>query len=279
MVKKALCIVIVLLQSCDWRSSSKEQEESVLARVGSSVLYVDDIVYDPSLGDSANVFSQQIDMWIKKQLVLSLAFQNQDVVDKIDRKVSSYRENLILFEFEKYLFSTSYNDEISESEITEYYEENRNDFILPFNLVKTLYAKIPVDAPSINSFRSNLRKYPNSDTTEIVSYCFQFAEKSFLEDSTWIKFDDILMNVPFPAETDKIKFLNSRSFYEIKDSDYIHFMRILDKKLIGDFSPISFEEEIINTILLNNRKQYLFDNLRDSIFNNSVNGIDYEVYY
>ena len=56
-------------------------------------------------------------------------------------------------------------------------------------------------------------------------------------------------------------------------------MRILDKKLIGDFSPISFEEEIINTILLNNRKQYLFDNLRDSIFNNSVNGIDYEVYY
>ena len=29
----------------------------------------------------------------------------------------------------------------------------------------------------------------------------------------------------------------------------------------------------------NNRKQYLFDNLRDSIFNNSVNGIDYEVYY
>ncbi len=75
MFKKALCIVVVLLQSCDWRSSSKEQEESVLARVGSSVLYVDDIVYDPSLGDSANVFSQQIDMWIKKQLVLSLAFK------------------------------------------------------------------------------------------------------------------------------------------------------------------------------------------------------------
>ena len=73
MVRKALCIVVVLLQSCDWRSSSKEQEESALARVGSSFLYVDDIVYDPSLGDSTNVFNQQIDMWIKKQLVLSLA--------------------------------------------------------------------------------------------------------------------------------------------------------------------------------------------------------------
>ena len=231
------------------------------------------------MGDSADVFNQQIDLWIKKQLLLNLAFQNQDVTSKIDRMVSSYRENLVLFEFEKYLFSTSYNDEISEAEIIKYYDQNINDFILPFNLVRTLYAKIPVDAPGINSFRSNLRKYPSSDTTEIISYCFQFAEKSFLEDSTWIKFDDILMNVPFPAETDKINFLNSRSFYEIKDNDYIHFMRILDKKLIGDFSPISFEQEIINTILLNNRKQYLFDNLRDSIFNSSVNGIDYEKYY
>ena len=58
----------------------------------------------------------------------------------------------------------------------------------------------------------------------------------------------------------------------------MHFIRILDKKLIGDFSPISFEEEIINTILLNNRKQDLFDNLRDSIFSNSVKGVDYEIY-
>ena len=110
----------------------KIQEENALARVGSSILYLDDIVYDPSLGDSADVFNQQIDLWIKKQLLLNLAFQNQDVTSKIDRMVSSYRENLVLFEFEKYLFSTSYNDEISEAEIIKYYDQNINDFILPF---------------------------------------------------------------------------------------------------------------------------------------------------
>ena len=37
-------------------------------------------------------------------------------------------------------------------------------------------------------------------------------------------------------------------------------------------------EEIINTILLNNRKQELFDKLRDSIYNNSTKGVDYEIY-
>ena len=73
------------------------------------------------------------------------------------------------------------------------------------------------------------------------------------------------MNIPFPPDLDKVRFLKNRNYYETRDNEYIHFIRILDKKLIGDFSPISFEEEIINTILLNNRKQELFDKLRDSI--------------
>ena len=270
--------LLLICQSCDWFVKSQQQDKDVVAQVGSSFFYVDDIVYDSSLGDSTKVVSQQINLWLKKQLVLNAAFQNEEIINEIENKVSSYRDNLVLFEFEKYLFANSFNEKISNKEIINYYEENKNDFILPFSLVKTLYAKIPDDAPSINIFRNNLRKYPNSDTTEIISYCFQFAEKSFLEDSTWIKFDDILMNVPFSGEVDKINFLKSRTYHEIKEEGYVHFIRILDKKLIGDFSPISFEEEIINTILLNNRKQDLFDNLRDSIFSNSVKGVDYEIY-
>ena len=137
---------------------------------------------------------------------------------------------------------------------------------------------MPIDAPSLSVFRNNLKKYPESDTAEVISYCFQFAEKSFLEDTTWIKFDDIILNLPFPKNLDKSVFLKTRKFYEIIEADFIHFIRILDKKLIGDYSPLSFEEDIVNTILLNNRKQELFDNLRDSIFNNSVRGVDYEIY-
>jgi len=270
--------LLLICQSCDWFVKNQQQDKDVVAQVGSSFFYVDDIVYDSSLGDSTKIVSQQINLWLKKQLVLNAAFQNEEIINEIENKVSSYRDNLVLFEFEKYLFANSFNEKISNKEIINYYEENKNDFILPFSLVKTLYAKIPDDAPSINIFRNNLRKYPNSDTTEIISYCFQFAEKSFLEDSTWIKFDDILMNVPFSGEVDKINFLKSRTYHEIKEEGYVHFIRILDKKLIGDFSPISFEEEIINTILLNNRKQDLFDNLRDSIFSNSVKGVDYEIY-
>ena len=269
---------LIFILSCDWIQNGEGEDENVLARVGNSTLYKKDILYNPSLGDSISVYSTQINLWIKKQLVLNSAFQNDEIMNDIQNKVDKYKESLMLFEFEKYLFTNTDKIDISSQEISNYYEENIQDFILPFNLVKALYVKVPIDAPSINVFRNNLRKYPNADTSEIVSYSFQFAEKSFLEDSTWIKFDDIMMNLPFPADTDRTRFLRTRAYYESRDDQYIYFLRILDKKFVGDFSPITFEEEIINTILLNNRKQELFDKLRDSIYNNSIRGVDYEIY-
>ena len=278
MNKLFVLFLFLSLKSCTWINNKNNIEENILARVGNNKLYHSDIVYLPILGDSSEFYSNQISIWIKRQLILSSAFQNVEVKNKIDRQVNKYREDLILFEFEKYLFSTTIKNPISYGDIVTYYEENKNDFILPFNLVKALYAKIPLQAPSINQFRSDFLRYPLSDISEIRSYCFQFAEKSFLEDSTWIKFDEIIINSPFPRDIDKTSFLKTRKFYEIKEEKFIHFIKILDKKLIGDYSPLSFEVDIINTILLNKRKQELFDNLRDSIFINSIEGVDYEIY-
>ena len=278
MNKLFVLFLFLSLKSCTWINNKNNIEENILARVGNNKLYHSDIVYLPILGDSSEFYSNQISIWIKRQLILSSAFQNVEVKNKIDRQVNKYREDLILFEFEKYLFSTTIKNPISYGDIVTYYEENKNDFILPFNLVRALYAKIPLQAPSINQFRSDFLRYPLSDTSEIRSYCFQFAEKSFLEDSTWIKFDEIIINTPFHRDIDKTSFLKTRKFYEIKEEGFVHFIKILDKKLIGDYSPLPFEVDIINTILLNKKKQELFDNLRDSIFTNSIEGVDYEIY-
>ena len=278
MKNKIFIVFIWFFAACNLFINQDSDQKGIIAKVGDAYLYDDDIIYNSSLGDSAVLYNRQVNLWIKKQLLLNSAFQNESVMNQIERKVEDYKESLILFEFEKYLYANSIDFKISEDEISKYYNENKDDFILPFNLIKAIYAKVPIDAPSLSVFRNNLKKYPESDTAEVISYCFQFAEKSFLEDTTWIKFDDIILNLPFPKNLDKSVFLKTRKFYEIREGDFIHFIRILDKKLIGDYSPLSFEEDIVNTILLNNRKQELFDNLRDSIFNNSVRGVDYEIY-
>ncbi len=271
-------IIFSFFVSCSVINNNNNGSYKVLAKVDDKVLLINDIIYQKSMGDSSVVVSNQVNNWLKKQLLLKSAYQTDELKSIIDKKVQNYRDDLLLFEFEKFMFSNNRNQDISSKEIQEYYSQNIEDFVLPYNLVKALFVKVSHQAPGLNKFISNFRRYPDIDIDQIRSYCYQFAEKSFLEDSTWIKFDDIILGTPFPTNTDKKDFLNSRKFYQVREGQHIYLFKILDKKFIGDFSPIDFEVDLINTIILNNKKQDLFDKLRDSIFINSTKGLDYEVY-
>lgn len=271
-------IILIFLFSCSLVKQNENKEDQIIARVGDKFLLRDEILYQESMGDSVSVFSNQINDWLKKQLLLKSAYQSDELRLLIDRKVEKYRDDLLLFEFEKLMLMSNPSQEVSLVELENYYDENIEDFILPFNLVQALYAKISLQVPGLNTFISDLRRYPNTDTDKVLSFIYQFSEKSFIEDSIWVKFDDIVIGTPFPNNIDKNNFLKNRTFYQMRDDEYVYLIKILDKKLKGDFSPLNFEVDVINTIILNKRKQDLFDKLRDSIFINSTKGVDYEIF-
>ena len=54
------------------------------------------------------------------------------------------------------MFSANRNQEINSVELEEYYRQNIEDFILPYNLVKALYVKVSLEAPDLNKFISKL---------------------------------------------------------------------------------------------------------------------------
>lgn len=270
-------LIFIFFISCSYIKNNNKKTNQILARVGDKVLLRDDIMYEESMGDSSAVFSNQINIWLKKQLLLKSAYQTEELKSIIERKVQSYRDDLILYEFEKLIFMTNKIPEVRFEEVKKYYDKNINDFILRYNLVKALYVELPLDSPNLSSFISDFKNYPKVDKSSFRSYIYQFSEKSFLEDSIWIKFDDIIMNTDFPNNIDKNRFLKLNNYYRVNSDSKAQFFRFIDKKLVGDFSPLSFETDIINTIILNNRKQDLFNKLRDSIFFNSKEGLDYEI--
>lgn len=271
-------IILIFLFSCSLVKQNENKDDQIIARVGDKFLLRDEILYQESMGDSVSVFSNQINDWLKKQLLLKSAYQSDELRLLIDRKVEKYRDDLLLFEFEKLMLMSNPSQEVSLVELENYYDENIEDFILPYNLVQALYAKISLQVPGLNTFISYFRRYPNTDTDKVLSFIYQFSEKSFIEDSIWVKFDDIVIGTPFPNNIDKNNFLKNRTFYQMRDDEYVYLIKILDKKLKGDFSPLDFEVDVINTIILNKRKQDLFDKLRDSIFINSTKGVDYEIF-
>jgi len=271
-------LIILFVSACKFLDRNTIDEKIALARVDNNYLYIEDIIFSSLQNDSSLIIEKQTDQWIKNQLLLKSAYENVINVNNVDNQVLQYKNNLILFEYEKITYQNNIDFLVSDEELNKYYENNIKDFVLPFDLVKALYAKIPVDAPDIGGFRKIIKEYPDSDINAIRSYCFQFAEKSFLEDTIWVKLDDIILNNPLLLINDRSQFLKRNMYVENVDKNYYFFFKIVDKRLIGETSPLSFESNVINAIILNKRKQELFDKLRDSIFVNSKKGIDYEIF-
>ena len=271
-------LIILFVSGCKFFDGNITNDKMPLARVDNNYLYIEDIIFPSIQNDSLLVIEKQTDQWIRNQLLLKSAYENVININNVENQVLQYKNNLILFEYEKIMYQNNIEFLVSDEELNKYYENNIKDFVLSFDLVKALYAKIPVDAPDIISFRKRIKEYPDSDINEIRSYCFQFAEKSFLEDTIWVKLDEIILNNPLLLINDKSQFLKKNTYVENVDENYYFFLKIVDKRLIGETSPLSFESNVINAIILNKRKQELFDKLRDSIFVNSKKGIDYEIF-
>tara|TARA_S200000501_G_C20871760_1_gene764629 strand:- start:11097 stop:11924 length:828 start_codon:yes stop_codon:yes gene_type:complete len=271
-------LFFIFFISCSYVKDNSDNNNQILAKVGEKVLLKEDIIYEKSMGDSSAIFSNQINIWLKKQLLLKSAYETKELKSIIERKIQSYRDDLILYEFEKFILMNNKFKEITLDELKKYYDKNIDDFILRYNLVKALYVELPLDSPNLSSFISDFKDYPNIDKSRVRSYIYQFSEKSFLEDSIWIKFDDVIMNTNFPSNIDKNRFIKLNNYYRVDGDSNTQLFRFIDRKLVGDFSPLSFETEIINTIILNKRKQDLFNKLRDSIFFNSKEGLDYELF-
>ena len=271
-------LIILFVSACKFLDRNTIDEKTALARVDNNYLYIEDIIFPSLQNDSSLIIEKQTDQWIKNQLLLKSAYENVINVNNVDNQVLQYKNNLILFEYEKITYQNNIDFLVSDEELNKYYENNIKDFVLPFDLVKALYAKIPVDAPDIGGFRKIIKEHPDSDINAIRSYCFQFAEKSFLEDTIWVKLDDIILNNPLLLINDKSQFLKRNMYVENVDENHYFFLKIVDKRLIGETSPLSFESNVINAIILNKRKQELFDKLRDSIFVNSKKGSDYEIF-
>jgi len=280
MVRNLFFLLIILFVSdCEFLDGKKTDDKIALARVDNNYLYIEDIIFPSLQNDSLLIIEKQTDQWIRNQLLLKLAYENVINDNNVENQVLQYKNNLVMFEYEKMTYQNNIDFSISDEELNTYYENNIKDFVLPFDLVKALYAKIPVDAPNIRNFRKIIKEYPDSDINEIRSYCFQFAERSFLEDTIWVKLDDIMLNNPLFLINNKSQFFLKRNTYvENVDEKHYFFLKIVDKRLIGETSPLSFESNVINAIILNKRKQELFDKLRDSIFVNSKKGIDYEIF-
>lgn len=275
------------MSSCDYFVSDSTQStgnsETLVASVGNSYLFEADVanLIEPGMSaeDSASITTQYVRNWIKKELLVKEATSNVRIdQSEIERKVADYRYTLLSYEYQKLRIQQLLDTAVTEEEIFEYYSNNQDNFALRQNIFRGRFLKVNQQAPKKTDIRRWIKSSRPQDLNALKDYAFQFANNYSLEDSTWIKFDDITKNSPFSTITNKIQFLKTTRYTEETDSLYLYLLKIDDYKISEEISPLEFVREDIRNIILNKRKVELAKSLENEVFQNAKENEDYKIY-
>ncbi|MBL0328896.1 MAG: peptidyl-prolyl cis-trans isomerase [Bacteroidetes bacterium] len=273
--------MLSLLFACD-RSPKQEQNRVAVARANEDYLYLDEIQDIVPSGtpakDSTELITKYIDNWIRETLVTQKAESNLgDEQKNVEKQLRNYRNSLITYTYEKELVKQKLDTIVSDSEIEEYYNNNQADFELKDNIIKVVYVKVDKKAPGIDKLKRMYKSDVASDREQLASYCHQFASNFYLDDSSWLLFDDLLKEIPIQTYNKEL-FLQNNRFVEVSDSLNHYFVNIKGFKIRNSLSPLGFEKENIKNIILNKRKLQLINKMIEDVYNDAANTNKIEIY-
>jgi hypothetical protein len=260
----------------------EQSDENVLARVYDDYLYESDlkgiVPEGTNVKDSIAIVRNFVNGWITEMLELNKAHRNLLEEDmQFEKQLEEYRKSLIIYQYESKLISQTLDTVVDDSEIEDYYKENIGNFQLKNNIVKVYYARFNVDNPKMATIRKFFYSEKPDARDSLDVYIEKYSNLYFLDDETWILFDDLLKFVPIETYNEEAYLQNHRKI-ELKVEPHIYLVGIKDFKIKESVSPLSFEKEKIRQIIINKRKLEIINRMREEIFRTAQQHNDFEIY-
>ncbi len=278
-MKNSLFFLLLLLSSCAYLHKEGDRP---LARVDDDYLFESDIAGLVSPGtsatDSLNLTRNYIDSWVKKKILIHQAEKNltEDQLN-FSRELEDYRNSLVVFAYENMLVEQRLDTIVSDIEMEAYYLENQNNFLLTNNIVRLSYVKVPLDSKQTRQIRRYFYSDDPDDKEKLADLCDKYFMQYFVDDQTWLIFDDVMKEIPIQTYNQE-EFLRYRRTFEMQDSLYLYLTKFFDFKIKESTSPLQFEKERIKSIILNKRKLTLLNTMRQDVYDEALQKNTIEIY-
>ena len=277
-----LIIAILCCISCNLFRKQNSDRKDVVAKAFEYYLSEEDlsgiVPSGASKDDSVAIVKNYIDNWIRHKAVLHKAEKNLDDDKKnVTKQLDEYRNSLITYAYETELVRQKLDTSIDEKEILAFYKNHPQNFELKDNIIKVIYLKLNKKSPKLDKVKQWYKSHEKKDRELLEEYCHQYALNYYLDDNTWLLFDDLLKEIPIKTY-DKEQFLENNRNIEIEDSSQIYLVNIQGFMIKNSISPLSFERKNIITMIMNERKLKLIDEMEHQAYQDAKKNGDVVVY-
>ena len=262
--------VILLFISC-----KSESNEKNLARFKDVYLNKSEIINEVPITlnqeDSAIFADNYIHKWLVNQMIMDKSEEMIPMeVQKVEKKINKYKMSLISYEFEQFYINKRLDTSISKFQISNYYDNHLDDFVLNDYVVKCMYLQVPKKSKFIKEIKKNY-SLTNEEMIDEIMKIGQNEEVSlYYNPEEWVFFDDLMKQIPILEKYSKIEFIKKKKKVILEFNNYIYFVNVFDYIIKNGTSPLSFEENKIKSIILNQRAKSLRKKLRQDLYNDGI---------
>jgi len=250
-----LMLIPLLLKMCSSGDASDDRVR--LAKVGTDFIYLDEAVQGMPKGlsakDSTTYVQQYLKNRVKELLMFGKAVKNIPEGQDIEELVENYRRSLIIYAYQQQVLNEKMQNNITDTEIQVFYENNRDRFSAGHDLIKGIFIKIPKAAPDLAKLKKLYKNSSNEAFTQIESYCVQNGGQFEYFLDRWVILDDILDQISYDTGKNA-DFLGTRPTLDVVVGEFEYLLYVDDYILAGSTAPLEYVKDEVRNIVVNTRK-------------------------
>lgn len=241
-----------------------------LVGVAGKFLYQDDLQaalpLNLSADDSVLFAESYIKNWVEDVLLFDKAEGNILDSEKIKSLVESYRKALIMHTYQEALVKQKLADEITTDEVVEYYEKNKQLFLLDKPIVKGVFLKVPLKASKVSDVRRWYKRNTQDAIEQLEKYSLLNAVTYDYFYDQWRPLDEIEALIPNRTWNADSDYLEKNRNVELKDTAYHYFLHIEEYLGKGSQKPLDFAEEEIKETLINLKRVEFINGVKNDLY-------------
>jgi len=259
--------VVLLLSSC-----FNNNEGRIIASVNEKDLMLEEVLEEMpiQIEDSSFFVERYMNDWIRKQLMIYHAEINlSSAIQNYEKQIKEYRASLLIYAYQQELINQNFDTSISLKQVTDYYNQYKDEFKLSKNIFKGRFIVVDRSAPKLINLNKWYKSNKESSLEDLNDYCQQFAKEYYLEDDKWQYFS--IFNQKLPEYIiEESYFLENTKGVVFEDDNLRYYVFIKDYLINGSISPLEMEQEKIKNVLLNKNKIEYLKQLEDELYQNGL---------
>ncbi len=255
-------------------------EPILLAQVFDYKLYFDDIK-DLIQGyatpdDSVQQVRSLTDHWVRDRLLLVEAEKNFPKEANMNKLLEDYRQSLLRHFFEQRTLEERLDTVITETDLLNYYEANKDQHRLESAILRCYYFKIKKPLARADKILQWWKTFPQQHRQDVLTYADKHAKTNWPDSSQWHEMQMVVQL--FPEGTLSPATIRSNRGIVREDRDFIYLLYPLEVYQAQDIAPLDRIREQAARYILHQRELELLDRIGKEIYDRDIKDERVKIY-